>query len=77
MATQLQPPQPELVPQEKEESLDLQSVAEEAEIEYAAPQPRRSLLGMVKRYRKALVAAAVVERRPRSYDSIFSKDASQ
>src|SRR5579864_508066 len=60
MATQLQPPQPELVPQEKEERLDLHSVAEEPKTEYAAPQPRRSLLSIVKRYRKVLVAAGLL-----------------
>jgi membrane fusion protein, multidrug efflux system len=60
MATQLQPPQPELVPKEQEERLDLHSVEEEPKTEYAAPQPRRSLLSAVKRYRKVLFAAALI-----------------
>jgi len=60
MATQLQPPQPELVPQETEERLDLHSIAEEPKTEYVAHQPRRSLLGIVKHHRKALVAAGLL-----------------
>ena len=64
MATQLQPPQPELVPQEREErpslhSADLHSADHDsaADIE---PVVTRSLLATVKRYRKALFAAALI-----------------
>jgi len=64
MATQLQPPHPELVPQEQEELPDLHSEDlhdadhdSAAAIEPAAPL---SLLGAVKRYRKVLFAAALI-----------------
>jgi len=53
MATQLQPPHPELVPQEQDE---LHS-ADHPEIEPAAPRP---LLGTIKRYRKVLFLAALL-----------------
>jgi membrane fusion protein, multidrug efflux system len=58
MATQLQPPQPELVPRE-EERLDLDSL-DDPGIEVEAPRPRRSLLGAMKRYRKVLLIASVI-----------------
>jgi membrane fusion protein (multidrug efflux system) len=62
MATQLQPPQPELVPQEKvprEKEEHLEDFIDDFN-EPAAPQAKRSLLGAVKRYRKVLFIAAVV-----------------
>lgn len=62
MATQLQPPQPELAPQEKvpqEKEEHLEDFIDDFN-EPAAPQAKRSLLGAVKRYRKVLFIAAVV-----------------
>jgi membrane fusion protein, multidrug efflux system len=52
MATQLQ------TPQEQEERLDLHSV-DHLSFEPATPQPKRSLVAMIKRYRKSLFFAAV------------------
>src|SRR5438045_3177864 len=66
MATQLQPPQSELVPEEQEELRDLHSsdlhsedrhAEDQASIEPTAPL---SLLATVKRYRKVLFAAALM-----------------
>ena len=59
MATQLQPPKPELPAQEIEERLDLDSL-DDSGIEAEAPLPKRSLPGVVKRYRKVLLIAAVI-----------------
>src|ERR1051326_6438645 len=59
MATQLQPPQPELVPQEQEERRDLHA-ADHDSATRTAPATPLSLLATVKRYRKALFAAALL-----------------
>jgi membrane fusion protein (multidrug efflux system) len=59
MATQLQSPPPVLTPQEQEELRDLHSV-DRPSIEPIAPQPKRSLLATMKRYRKSLFVAAIV-----------------
>lgn len=57
MATQLQPPQPELAPHENEE-LHVHTVDEP--IEYTTPKPKRLLRAAIKRYRKALFVAALI-----------------
>jgi membrane fusion protein (multidrug efflux system) len=59
MATQLQTPPPELLPQEQEENRDPHSV-DGPSFEPAAPQPKRSLLATMKHYRKSLFIAAVI-----------------
>jgi membrane fusion protein, multidrug efflux system len=59
MATQLQTPLPELLPQEQEESRDPHSV-DGPSFEPAAPQPKHSLLATMKHYRKSLFIAAVI-----------------
>jgi membrane fusion protein (multidrug efflux system) len=59
MATQLQMPPPELLPQEQEENRDPHSV-DGPSFEPAAPQPKRSLLATMKHYRKSLFIAAVI-----------------
>ncbi len=58
MATQLQPPQPELVPQENEE----QSVhpVDDDFVENTPPQPKPSLGAAIRRYRKTLFVAALI-----------------
>jgi membrane fusion protein, multidrug efflux system len=64
MATQLQSPEPEPVPLEQEERPDLYSAdhhtVDHPRIEPATPQPKRSVLDTVKRYRKALFIAAAI-----------------
>ena len=57
MATQLQPPQPEVAPHENEE-LHVHNVDEP--IEYTTPKPKRLLRAAIKRYRKALFVAALI-----------------
>ena len=57
MATQLQPPQPELVSQEKEV---LRAHPVEDPIEPAPPQPKRSARATMKAYRKTLFIAALI-----------------
>jgi len=57
MATQLQPPQPELAPHENEK-LHVHTVDEP--IEYTTPKPKRLLRAAIKRYRKALFVAALI-----------------
>ena len=62
MATQLQPPQPELLPQEQEERRDLRTADVHSEEDHVSIEPAspRSLLATVKRYRKALFAIALL-----------------
>ncbi len=57
MATQLQTPQPELVPQEEEVRV---AHLEDDSLEPAAPQPKRSAGATMKHYRKALFVAALI-----------------
>ena len=57
MATQLQTPQPELVPQEEEMRV---AHPDEDSLEPAAPQPKRSAGAAMKHYRKALFIAALI-----------------
>ncbi|HEY4676680.1 MAG TPA: HlyD family secretion protein [Candidatus Angelobacter sp.] len=57
MATQLQQPQPELVPQENEERSE--HLVDDF-IENTPPKPKRSLGVAMKRYRKALFIAALI-----------------
>jgi membrane fusion protein, multidrug efflux system len=57
MATQLQTPQPELVPQEKEVRV---AHLEEDSLEPPAPRPKRSAGATMKDYRKALLIAALI-----------------
>ncbi|MGB9122595.1 MAG: HlyD family secretion protein [Candidatus Angelobacter sp.] len=57
MATQLQPPKPELVSQEKEM---LHAHPVDDPNEPAPPQPKRSAGAMMKRYRKTLFVAALI-----------------
>jgi membrane fusion protein, multidrug efflux system len=57
MATQLQTPQPELVPQEEEVRV---AHLDEDSLEPAASQPKRSAGAAMKHYRKALFIAALV-----------------
>ncbi|MFL6312423.1 MAG: HlyD family secretion protein [Terriglobales bacterium] len=57
MATQLQTPQPELVPQEEEVRV---AHLDEDSLEPAASQPKRSAEAAMKHYRKALFIAALV-----------------
>jgi membrane fusion protein, multidrug efflux system len=57
MATQLQTPQPELVPQEEEMRV---AHPDEDSLEPAAPQPKRSAGAAMKHYRKALFVAALI-----------------
>ncbi|HEY2234795.1 MAG TPA: biotin/lipoyl-binding protein, partial [Candidatus Angelobacter sp.] len=57
MATQLQTPQPELVPEEKEVRV---AHLEEDSLEPAASQPKRSAGAAMKHYRKALFMAALI-----------------
>src|SRR3982074_907474 len=59
MAAQLQTPPPVLIPEDQEERSDLHSV-EDASIELAAPQPKRSLLAKVKSHQRSLFIAAVI-----------------
>jgi membrane fusion protein, multidrug efflux system len=57
MATQLQTPQPELVPHEEEVRV---AHLEEDSLEPAASQPKRSAGATMKHYRKALLIAALI-----------------
>ena len=57
MATQLQTPQPELVPQEEEVRV---AHLDEDSLEPAASQPKRSAGATMKHYRKALLIAALI-----------------
>jgi membrane fusion protein (multidrug efflux system) len=57
MATQLQSPPPELVPQETEQRT---ATPVDDPIEFAVPEPKRSLEAAIKRYRKTLFIAAVI-----------------
>jgi membrane fusion protein, multidrug efflux system len=57
MATQLQTPQPELVPQEKEVRV---AHLEEDSLEPPAPRPKRSAGATMKDYRNALLIAALI-----------------
>ncbi|HZE23106.1 MAG TPA: hypothetical protein VE054_03860, partial [Blattabacteriaceae bacterium] len=57
MATQLQTPQPELVPQEEEVRV---AHLDEDSLEPAASQPKRSAGAAMKHYRKALFIAVLI-----------------
>jgi len=57
MATQLQPPQPEVISQQKEV---LRAHPVEDPIELAPPQPKRSAGATMKAYRKTLFIAALI-----------------
>ncbi|MGB8131192.1 MAG: HlyD family secretion protein [Candidatus Angelobacter sp.] len=57
MATQLQSPPPESVPQENEQRT---ATPVDDPIEFAAPEPKRSLGAAIKRYRKTLFVAALI-----------------
>jgi membrane fusion protein, multidrug efflux system len=57
MATQVQPPQPELVPEEKELRV---AQRDQDSLEAAAPQPKRSVRATMKRHRKTLFIAALI-----------------
>jgi membrane fusion protein (multidrug efflux system) len=56
MATQLQSPPPELIPQQNEE----RTTPVDDPVEFVAPRPRRSLGAAVKRHRKSLFVAALI-----------------
>ena len=57
MATQLQSPPPELVPQENERRT---ATTVDDPVEFAPPQPKRSLGAAIKHYRKILFLAALI-----------------